>query len=85
MGGGNPRLWGILCDRLDKPEWQSDPRFATNSERVKNRAELETLIEEITRRKTTQEWLNILDGSGMPYAAVNDIQGTLNHAHGEVL
>ena len=41
------------------------------------------MIEEKTRTKTTEEWLDILDQSGMPYAAVNDIQGTLNHEHGE--
>lgn len=41
------------------------------------------MIEEITKQKTTQEWLEIFEGSGMPYAAVNDIQGTLNHKHGE--
>jgi succinate--hydroxymethylglutarate CoA-transferase len=42
------------------------------------------MIEEITKQKTTQEWLEIFEGSGMPYAAVNDIQGTLNHEHGEI-
>lgn len=40
------------------------------------------MIEETTQQKTTQEWLEIFEGSGMPYAAVNDIQGTLNHKHG---
>ena len=43
---------------------------------------LEDMIESITKSKSTSEWLEALDGSGMPYAAVNDIQGTLNHEHG---
>jgi succinate---hydroxymethylglutarate CoA-transferase len=51
--------------------------------RVKNRKELEDEIEEETKKKTTQEWLEIFEGSGMPYAAINDVQTTLNHAHGE--
>lgn len=25
----------------------------------------------------------MLEGSGMPYAAVNDIQGTMTHEHGK--
>ncbi|KAI4166347.1 MAG: hypothetical protein LQ342_000237 [Letrouitia transgressa] len=83
LGGGNDRLFGILCDRLDKPEWKSDERFATNSTRVENRVALEALIEAETRTKTTKEWLDVLNESGMPYAAVNDIQGTLNHQHGK--
>jgi succinate---hydroxymethylglutarate CoA-transferase len=49
---------------------------------VKNRVILEELIEEIFVKKTTQEWLHIFEGSGMPYAAINDVQTTLNHEHG---
>ena len=82
LGGGNDRLFGILCNKLGKPEWISDEKFSTNSARVKNRIELEALIEAQTRSRTTKEWLTILDESGMPYAAVNDIQGTLKHEHG---
>jgi len=66
---------------LDKIEWAQDSRFITNNVRVKNRVELENMIESITRRKTTKEWLDILEGSGMPYAAINDVQTTLNHEH----
>ena len=52
---------------------------------MKNRVELEAMIEEETKSKTTAEWLKILDESGMPYAAVNDIQGTMNHEHGKAV
>ncbi|KAJ5140115.1 hypothetical protein N7448_003523 [Penicillium atrosanguineum] len=81
FGGGNDRLFGVLSDRLGFPEWKTDARFVTNSDRVKHRADIDGLIENITQQKTTQEWLEIFEGSGMPYAAVNDIQGTLNHEH----
>lgn len=82
FGGGNDKLFGVLSDRLGYPEWKTDARFATNSDRVKHRAEIDGLIETTTQKKTTQEWLEIFEGSGMPYAAINDIQGTLNHSHG---
>lgn len=85
LGGGNDRLFGVLCQKLGKPEWASNPKFFTNSARVKNRIELEALIEAETSSRTTKEWLEILDGSGLPYSAINDIQGTLNHEHGECL
>ncbi|MCJ1244792.1 hypothetical protein MMC30_001992 [Trapelia coarctata] len=81
VGGGNDRLFGVMCDRMGKSEWKTDDRFVTNSLRVKNRVLLEGLIEEQTSTKKTSDWLKILDGSGMPYAAVNDIQGTLHHEH----
>jgi len=83
LGGGNDRLFGVVCHELGKPEWARDERFITNSVRVKNRDLLKGLIEAETRKRTTAEWLQILDESGMPYAAVNDIQGTLNNEHGK--
>lgn len=81
LGGGNDRLYGIMCEKLGRPEWIKDPRFVTNAERVKHRDELEELVEGVTTKKTTQEWLEILEGSGMPYAAINDVKATLEHEH----
>ncbi|KAI1938119.1 hypothetical protein LOZ66_003707 [Ophidiomyces ophidiicola] len=81
LGGGNDNLFGILCEQLNHPEWKTDPRFMTNNQRVKNRKAIDTLIEETLKEKTTQQWLEILEGSGMPYSAINDIQGTLKHSH----
>ena len=83
FGGGNDRLFGILCDKLGKPDWRTDERFASNNARVKNRVALEALIEAETRTKTTKEWLSLFNESGLPYAAVNDVQSTLNHEQGK--
>lgn len=74
-------MFGILCDGLDKPQWKDDANFKTNADRVAHRDELEAKIEAITQQRTTQEWLQTFEGKGMPYAAINDIQGTLNHSH----
>ncbi|CRK37867.1 hypothetical protein BN1723_015259 [Verticillium longisporum] len=81
FGGGNDRLFAILAKGLGRPEWATDDRFATNSARVKHRAVLEKWIEEVTRTKTTQEWLDIFDGTGLPYAKVNDLMDTTQHRH----
>lgn len=81
FGGGNDRLFGVLCDGLGAPQWKEDAKFKTNADRVANRNELEGKIEAISSQKTTQEWLEVFEGSGMPYAAVNDVQDTLNHSH----
>ncbi|KAM0203705.1 hypothetical protein ACHAPI_000704 [Fusarium lateritium] len=81
FGGGNDRLFGVLCDGIGQPQWKDDARYKTNADRVANRDDLEAKIETITKLKTTQEWLDVFEGKGMPYAAINDVQGTLNHAH----
>lgn len=81
FGGGNDRLFGLICDGLGTPEWKTSSKFAINSSRVANRLELDEAIESITMTRTTKEWLQVYEGSGLPYSAVNDIQGTLNHEH----
>lgn len=81
IGGGNDRLFGIMCQRLGKPEWIQDEKYVTNNVRVKHRDELERLVEDETKQKTTQQWLEIFEGSGMPYAAINDVKQTLEHEH----
>lgn len=81
FGGGNDKLFGILCDGFGRPEWKDDPKYKTNAQRVANRDELEAMIENISVTKTTQEWLQAFEGTGLPYAAVNDVQATLEHEH----
>ncbi|KAL9074913.1 MAG: hypothetical protein Q9157_004209 [Trypethelium eluteriae] len=81
IGGGNDRLFGVLCEKLGQPQWAQDERFTTNPLRVKHRNMLESMIEEITKLKTTKEWLTILEGSGMPYAPINDVKSTLENEH----
>ncbi|KAK8194268.1 hypothetical protein M8818_007456 [Zalaria obscura] len=81
LGGGNDRLFGVLCERLGRPEWKGDERFVTNALRVRNRDVLEAMVEGVTRTRTTEEWLEVLEGSGMPYAAINDVKRTLEHEH----
>jgi 3-oxoacid CoA-transferase len=82
VGGANDRLFGILCERLGKKEWASDARFKTNSDRVANRAVLEALIESETSKLDTAEWQRRFEGSGLPFAVVNDVKGTMEHEHG---
>lgn len=74
-------MFGILCEGLGQPQWKDDAKFKTNADRVANRDELESNIESISQQKTTEEWLQVFEGRGMPYAAVNDVQTTLNHEH----
>lgn len=83
IGGGNDKLFGILCQKLGRSEWIKDDRFETNAARVTNRKELERMVGEETQKKTTKEWLEVFEGCGMPYAPVNDVWDTLHHEHCE--
>ncbi|VUC37337.1 unnamed protein product [Clonostachys rosea] len=81
IGGANDRLFGVLAKLLDRDEWVTDERYSSNAMRVHNRDELERQIESITKTRSTQEWLDRFEGSGLPYAKVNDLLGTVNHNH----
>ncbi len=71
------KFWGLFCRALGKKEWERDPRFATNAERVRNREALIPLIEEIFKRRTTREWLDVLHREGVPAAPIQSVDQVL--------
>jgi crotonobetainyl-CoA:carnitine CoA-transferase CaiB-like acyl-CoA transferase len=70
---GNDNLFRKFCDAAGCPELATDPRFATNGNRVENRAEMTRLIQEIFGKRTTTEWLELLEAAGVPNGPINDI------------
>jgi crotonobetainyl-CoA:carnitine CoA-transferase CaiB-like acyl-CoA transferase len=72
---GNNRQFAALCEVLGAPELARDARFASNSERVANRADLiEELQGRLARRPAT-EWAALLTEARVPAGEVNDIGG----------
>ena len=45
----------------------------TNDDRVDNREVLIALLEPILKEKTTDEWIKSFEGTGLPYASVNNM------------
>ena len=70
---GNDNLFRKFCNAAGRPELAQDPRFASNGKRVENRAEMTRLIQEIFGKKTTAEWLALLESAGVPNGPINDI------------
>jgi crotonobetainyl-CoA:carnitine CoA-transferase CaiB-like acyl-CoA transferase len=66
-------FWRKLCAALDEPALAQDARFATNPDRVKNRAELVPHLEKIFRAHTVAEWLERLHAAEVPAAPVNNL------------
>jgi len=56
------RDWELLCAFLDCDELIEDDRFKTNELRLEHHDELEPLLNEAFSKKTTAEWLELLDG-----------------------
>jgi len=70
---GNDNLFRRFCDAAGCPELAADPRFATNGLRVQNRAELTRLLQDIFLRRTTREWVELLEAAGVPNGPINNI------------
>jgi crotonobetainyl-CoA:carnitine CoA-transferase CaiB-like acyl-CoA transferase len=72
LGTANDRLFRRLCDRLDHPEWVTDPQFADNSTRLRNHAALAERIEAITSQQPRRHWLELFDANDIPCGPIND-------------
>jgi crotonobetainyl-CoA:carnitine CoA-transferase CaiB-like acyl-CoA transferase len=70
---GNDGQYAKFCQVAGRPELASDPRFAKNQDRVRNRAVLVPLLEEVMRTRTKAEWLGALEAAKVPCGAINSI------------
>ena len=70
VAGPSGRLLRRFCEVVGLPELPSDPRFDSASKRSANRAELNRLIGERLRTRTTAEWVEALNQAGVPCGPV---------------
>ncbi|MFI8189299.1 CaiB/BaiF CoA transferase family protein [Streptomyces sp. NPDC085946] len=76
----NEREWAALCERfLRRPDLVDDPRFATGSDRVAHRDELNAVVAARFAELTGDEATKLLDGAGIANAGVNDVEDFLAH------
>ena len=66
VGVGSERQWPRFCAALSLPELAANPRFATNGERVVNRAELVPILAARLATATSAEWLARMDAADVP-------------------
>jgi len=70
IGAAGQALWERCAVALGHAEWGSDPRFATNSARMQNRAALEAGMEAVLTTNTTEHWVGVLEAAGVPCGPV---------------
>jgi itaconate CoA-transferase len=80
LGLQNEREWATFCQKvLGDPAVQTDPRFATQSQRRANRLVLTTLIENFFKDMTSEEVAALLDRAGIANGRMNDPIDVWNH------
>ncbi|MFD7996136.1 CaiB/BaiF CoA transferase family protein [Streptomyces mexicanus] len=76
----NEREWAALCEQfLRRSELVGDKRFATTSDRVAHRAELNAILAARFTELSSKEAMKLLDQAGIANAGVNDIEDFLAH------
>src|SRR3990172_414475 len=73
LSWGVENQWELFCATIGRPDLIGDSRFETPGLRTRHHAELEPMLNEALRQKTTEEWLREFDAQGMPCGPLNDI------------
>lgn len=79
VAANNDKQYQKLCRVIDRNDLAEDARYATNTQRVERRLEMEEIFEAVFATKTSQEWLKLLDGTGLAHGRVNTIQKAFEH------
>ena len=81
-GASSEKLWKNFCTMvIRKPEWMTDPRFATAPARLANIDALEGEIEAVFTTKPTAHWVELLDAAAVPGGPVYRYDQILDDPH----
>lgn len=70
---GNDGQFARLCEVFGRPEWITDPRFATNAQRVRNIGELSGMLRDTFARWERDKLIEALDRAGVPCGPINSV------------
>ncbi|HEY2840590.1 MAG TPA: CoA transferase [Pirellulales bacterium] len=70
LGVGNDAQWRRFCTAAGREDWNADPRFQTNRQRVAHRDELLPALRALIRERTTRHWGELLDSIDVPHGPV---------------
>ena len=73
IAAGNDKLFGTLCDVMDRPELKADPKFLHIKDRVANHEEMRGIVSAWSSRHTIDEVDSLLNDAGCPASPVNTI------------
>jgi formyl-CoA transferase len=70
---GNDMQWQRFCAAVDRADLAADERFRTNPLRVRNRATLVPILEQLLATRPASEWLSRLAQAEVPSGPVNTL------------
>jgi crotonobetainyl-CoA:carnitine CoA-transferase CaiB-like acyl-CoA transferase len=79
FAAGNDGQWQAFCQAIDRPDWTTDERFATNAARVRNRDQVGEMLAAVFAERDAEDWMALCDNIGIPSAPINDIGGVFEN------
>lgn len=80
LGLQNEREWKKFCEMvLESPELVSDPRFDSGAHRVKNREQLDHVMQSVFQKLTAAEIVARLEKAQIANARMNTVQEYVDH------
>lgn len=73
LSASGNRIFRKFVVVLGQPQMASDPRFASSEARAKNRSELNRVIGEILKTRTSRDWFEAMVAENIPCGPVYDI------------
>ncbi len=73
LSWGVENQWELYCATIGRPDLIDDPRFDTGPLRTEHHAELEPILVEAMKQRTTAEWVREFDAIGLPCGALNNV------------
>lgn len=77
----NDRMWSRLCAAMDRAELANDPRYATATDRIGRRTEVDALVTEFTRQLPRRELVDLLDEHEVPVGPVYNVADIFADPH----
>ena len=72
-------MWEKLAEAIGRPELVSDPRFLTNPDRVRHRAELEEIVGSFFAERSAADNLAYFEERGITVGPICDISDLMDH------
>jgi crotonobetainyl-CoA:carnitine CoA-transferase CaiB-like acyl-CoA transferase len=76
---GNDGQFERFCKLAGHPDWSNDPRYQTNSSRLKEMDSLRPLLSSLFKTRTRQTWTDAFDANNVPWGPIHTLDEVFEH------
>jgi crotonobetainyl-CoA:carnitine CoA-transferase CaiB-like acyl-CoA transferase len=77
----NDKQWRSFFEAIGRPQMMFDPRYATQSSRASNIAEIYAELSELMKTRNNADWMALFEKADIPVARMNSIEELVDDPH----